>query len=511
MKKYFGIIILILTSTIAFSQSIIKDDFLVSQSLNQEIYFPSIAVSPDGRFGVSWGDTRNGINGTGDGSGRIYSQLFNANGTPQTNGNSYSDNITYGVSYDNFSLTRSTCEFLSNGAFIIAWHVGGYNGINSPVQDIYYSAFNASASKIVNGVQLNVTGAGTYPYGKRPQLIIVPPSQFAVVYEYDNSQGYEIGATTVDAISGNVIGSTNVISDTKSGVRVFPSAASNGTQTVSVWTDARLDNYGDIYMQRFANGAPAGVNTKVNDNTNTNTYNQWAKVAMGTDGKFVVIWLDTRSSNGGDVYAQHYDANGTKIGNNVKLTNSNSELYALMPSIAMYNNNNYVITWTDSLPNQRYTCKTRFFNFGGTPLTQVLQISNAGNTSESFNSDVKVNKDGLTFYTWDDRRNTVKGNVYAKVLSGFGTNTSVNYFKNDLKFSVFPNPTKDKIEITFNDIINDDINLIISDLLGNIINQSSNKIINNSLYIDLENIPRGIYFLSIQTKNSSNTVKLLKE
>lgn len=511
MKKYYGFIILFLFYELSYGQIIIKDDFLVSQSLNQEIYFPSLAVSPDGRFGFSWGDTRNGINGTGDGTGRIYSQLYNANGTPQTNGNSYTDNISYGASYDNFSLTRSTCEFLPNGTFVIAWHVGGYTGINSPVHDVYYSAFSAAATKIVNGVQLNVTGVGAYPYGKRPQIVVVPPSQFAVVYEYDNSQGYEIGATTVDGTTGSLIGYTNIISDTKTSVRVYPSAASNGANTVSVWTDARLDNYGDIFMQRFANGAPAGGNTKVNDNATTNTYNQWAKVAMGTDGKFVVIWLDTRSSAGGDVYAQHFDANGTKIGVNVKLTNSNSSLYPLMPSIAMYNNDNYVITWTDSIPNQRYTCKTRFFNFGGTPLTPVLSVSNNVNSSESYNSDVKVNKDGLTFYTWDDRRNSFKGNVYGKVLSGFGTNTSVINFKNDLKFSVYPNPVSENLQVDFNDQSINHVKIMLTDLLGNKIFETWKSVINANVSVEMGNISKGMYLLRIETNTSSNTVKLLKE
>lgn len=509
MKNY-TLFFLISISSFTYGQTIIKDDFLVNQNLNQEIYFPSIAVSADGRFGISWGDTRNGINGTGDGTGRIYSQLYNANGTPQTNGNSYSDNITYGVSYDNFSLTRSTCDFLSNGTFVIAWHVGGYNGINSPVQDVYYSAFNSAASKIVNGVQLNVSSSGTYPSGKRPQIVMIPPAQFAVVYEYDNSQGYEIGVSTVDANTGSVIGQANVISDTKTGVRVFPSAASNGTHTVSVWTDARLDNYGDIYMQRFVNGFPIGSNTKVNDNATTNTYNQWAKVAMGNDGKFVVIWLDTRSSVGGDVFAQHYDANGVKIGANVKLTNSNSSIYPLMPSIAMYNNNNYVISWTDSLPNQKFSCKTRFFSFGGTSLSNIIPISSASNTSQSFHADVKVSSDGLTYYTWDDRRNSAKGSVYAKVLSGFGSNTGISHIFKDLDVSVFPNPVENILTLNFNSSENDKALISIYDLLGNVIYEINEHLIDHKVILNTESLPIGIYILSINSNSSSKKIKIIK-
>ncbi len=512
MKKVLLFFFISISISQLLAQSIVKTDFLVSQALNQEIYFPSIAVAADGRFGISWGDNRNGINGTGDGDGRIYSQLYQADASKTTNTNSYTDNIVYGTFYDNFSLYRSTCEFLPSGSFIVAWHVGGYTQIGSPNQDIYYSAFNNVGQKIVNGTQINVSGSGgNYPYGKRPQVVVIPPNQFAVVYEFDNLNGYEIGATAVDANTGSVIGGSFLVSDTKTGVRVYPSAASNGSQTVIVWTDGRVDNSGDIYMQRFVNGPAVGSNVKVNDNINTGTYNQWAKVAMGADGKFVVIWLDTRTTNDGDVYAQHFDANGNKIGSNVKLTNSNASLYALMPSIAMYDNDNYVITWTDSLPGKQYTCKTRFFNFGGNPISNVLEISNVGNTSESYNSDVKVGKNGLTYYTWDDRRTTGKGQVYAKILTGFGTQTGIeNSNKKEANINCYPNPFDHQIAIVFEEDLSERITLSIYDLLGKKVAEFNEYPIDQIIQLNLDKLSKGLYTLNLKGIGFTNSIKISK-
>jgi hypothetical protein len=487
MKLLVKTAILACISMNSFAQSIVLPDFAVSQNLGQEIFYPSVAIAPDGRFGFSWGDDRNGVNGTGDGRGRIYSQLYNTNGSLATNTNSYTDNIQYNTTYDNFSILRSSCAFLPNSTFIVGWHVGGYTYIGSRNDDVYYSAFNTQAQKIVSGVQLNVlNGGGTNPYATRPQLVLLPPNNFAAVYEYNNFNGSEIGVTSVDATTGNVIGGASVISDSRTNARVYPSAASNGAHTVCVWTDARADNIGDIYMQRFVNGAAAGTNTKVNDNTNTGTYNQWARAAMAADGKFVVIWLDTRSSGGGDIYAQHYDANGQKIGQNVKLTNSNSILNAAMPSIGMYNNK-YVVTWADSIPGNAFSCKLRFFDFGGSPTTNVLELTNSSNTS-SYYPEVAVNN-SLAFFTWDDRRETAKGRVYGKVLTLQGGANGINEETiNTLK--VYPNPATNAL--WFSNYVYGLNNIVkIYSIDGRYI--CEREIVNEN--INIENLESGLYII----------------
>lgn len=488
MKTLFKTAILACISINSLAQVPVLPDFPVSQNLGQEIFYPSVAVAPDGRFGFAWGDDRNGVNGTGDGRGRIYSQLFNTNGAVATNTNSYTDNIQYNSTYDNFSILRSSCAFLPNSTFIVAWHVGGYTFIGSRNDDIYYSAFNTQAQKIVGGVQLNVmSGGGTNPYATRPQLVVIPPSQFGAVYEYDNFNGSEIAVTTVDATNGNVIGGANVISDSKTSARVYPSAASNGSHTVCVWTDARADNFGDIYMQRFVNGAPAGVNTKVNDNVNTGTYNQWCRVSMNADGKIVVIWLDTRSSPGGDIYAQHYDATGQKIGLNTKLTKSNTILHAAMPGLSLLNNK-YAITWADSIPGKSFTCKARYFNFGGTPITDVFELSNAGNNFYSYYPDVAITN-SLAFFTWDDRRETAKGRVYGKVLTMGGSSVGIQK-EQVTALNVYPNPANKTLWIA---------NYVYStNNLANIYSIDGRHIVDKEILndkIDIKELDNGLYIL----------------
>lgn len=502
MKTIFKTAILACISMNSFAQSIVLPDFAVSQNLGQEIFYPSVAIAPDGRFGFSWGDDRNGVNGTGDGRGRIYSQLYNTNGSPATNTNSYTDNIQYNTTYDNFSILRSSCAFLPNSTFIVGWHVGGYTYIGSRNDDVYYSAFNTQAQKIVSGVQLNVlNGGGTNPYATRPQLVLLPPNHFAAVYEYNNFNGSEIGVTSVDATTGNVIGGASVISDSRTNARVYPSAASNGANavTVCVWTDARTDNVGDIYMQRFVDGTTTGANTKVNDNTNTGTYNQWARVAMAADGKFVVIWLDTRSSPGGDIYAQHYDANGQKIGVNTKLTNSNSVLFAAMPGLSLINNT-YVVTWADSLAGKAFTCKARYFNFGGTPKTDVFELTNANNNASSYYPEVAVNN-SLAFFTWDDRRETAKGRVYGKVLT---LNSSTVGITNnaDTKINVYPNPANESLWIA-NYIYSDNNFVEIYSVDGRYI--CKKEILNDK--IEIAELATGMYILKTsQGKNRLHKV-----
>lgn len=88
----------------------------------------------------------------------------------------------------------------------------------------------------------------------------------------------------------------------------------------------------------------------------------------------------------------------------------------------------------------------------------------------------------------------------------FTTNISENISKADI--SVFPNPTTDKIY--FENLPNEKINLQITNIIGQ--NIYSVQIENrNTFSLSLEENPRGIYFISIQTSSGIFTKKFIKQ
>ena len=83
----------------------------------------------------------------------------------------------------------------------------------------------------------------------------------------------------------------------------------------------------------------------------------------------------------------------------------------------------------------------------------------------------------------------------------------------DIKFSIYPNPTKDFITIHLGETILDDFSISISDVLGKsyylITNTSGN--LSGEHIIDLSSLRKGLYIITIKNKNFSKNYKLVKE
>lgn len=77
--------------------------------------------------------------------------------------------------------------------------------------------------------------------------------------------------------------------------------------------------------------------------------------------------------------------------------------------------------------------------------------------------------------------------------------------KKNLSFKTYPNPTSSQINLLFDEITNKTIYLF--DILGNeVLSQVSNS---NNIQLNLSNYPKGVYFIRVDTKNSSSTQKII--
>jgi hypothetical protein len=83
----------------------------------------------------------------------------------------------------------------------------------------------------------------------------------------------------------------------------------------------------------------------------------------------------------------------------------------------------------------------------------------------------------------------------------------------DLKVSLYPNPTKDHIYIKFDETITADFSISVLDLLGKsyflIENKGAN--IDKEQFIDLASLKSGVYFLIIRSKDIIKNYKIIKE
>ena len=85
---------------------------------------------------------------------------------------------------------------------------------------------------------------------------------------------------------------------------------------------------------------------------------------------------------------------------------------------------------------------------------------------------------------------------------------SIKDLKNDIGIDIYPNPSKNEINIEFSNTPNADLKISLHNLLGEkvMVNQISNP---NGLKIFRNNLPAGIYFLKISSGENTVTKKIV--
>ncbi len=514
MKMLSTLFVFLLLLQQSFAQvTVLVNDFPVSDVTNASVYRPALASAPNGSYAVTWGDERYGNTNRANGAGNIFGRIIGSNGVPLT-GNFRVDDVVANTYYTDYWVFFSSPLFLPSGQLVVVWHVNGASGISGiQSNDVYYTAFNGTTgARLAAGVQLNKVGTSTGGPASRPHVAYRAPSTFLAVYEYSKN-GNNIGGTLVDINSGAQIGDAFEMSDNAFNSRIYPHAASNGNYTVVVWTDGRTDTQvGDVYSERIVGNTLASTNVKVNDDP-AGGYNQYARVAMDAQGNYVVVWIDTRSNSGGDLYAQRFDAQGNRIGTNFKLTKSNSKFHEYPPGISMKSDGSFVVAWADSIKQvgKNWGIKTRFFGSAGQPLSDAIEVT----TAPSLQPDVKIGPNGAVYYAWlDGRENINLGRIYSKVYTGFPT-TAITEQSVPRVFQLeqnYPNPFNPTTNFEFRIGNFEFVSLKLFDVLGREVATLVNEQRQAGIYKvtwDASKLPSGVYFYTLRVGDFVETRQMV--
>ena len=163
-----------------------------------------------------------------------------------------------------------------------------------------------------------------------------------------------------------------------------------------------------------------------------------------------------------------------------------------------------ILTWKTS--NQ--------FNFS------YFEIEYANNTG-IFNkiSRVEAKQDLINNYSFESK-NTTSGNHYYR-LKMINKDKSFEYSKiisivnlrNNTEAIVFPNPIKDVLNLYYESETNETLNIKIIDNQGRIV-KSVEKMLEigqNSIQISMQDLPKGIYMLSLKNENTAQNKKIILE
>lgn len=208
-------------------------------------------------------------------------------------------------------------------------------------------------------------------------------------------------------ISSNQINYTNVYSSIETPVI----ATNKNGDSVIVWTDNK-NGTKDIFARRIdSSGIPKGDIFQVNTTNGNDQY--LPNVAINDNGEFVVVW--TTNGQDGDrmgVYARKYDANGSYQGNEFKV-NTSTTGDQWIPKVAITSNGGFVVIWQSygqdgngyAIVGQRFT--NRSVNIG-----YEFIVNNMARGSQEF-PDLSMDSQGNFIVVWTTNQNQIVGNLPA--------------------------------------------------------------------------------------------------
>ncbi|MGV3622684.1 MAG: TolB family protein [Archangium sp.] len=199
---------------------------------------------------------------------------------------------------------------------------------------------------------------------------------FGVVWQdkRDGAEG-QIYFTGVTANGARANGSDQRVSNTN-GSSVHPALAWSGSNWGLVYADDTSGNF-ELYFRKLnPNGAPAAAAVKL---TTANGRTDWPDLVW-TGSNYAVAYDDDRAgSQKHDIYFQRLDANGTRLGGEIKVTTDPGRQSS---PILKWNGTNFGLAWTDYRhgSNNREIYFRRL-NSDGSPLGGEVRITNSAEDS----------------------------------------------------------------------------------------------------------------------------------
>ncbi|MBI9038752.1 MAG: T9SS type A sorting domain-containing protein [Bacteroidales bacterium] len=199
----------------------------------------------------------------------------------------------------------------------------------------------------------------------------------------------------------------------------------NGNYVIT-WKDNRNGTNFDIYAQIYlSDGTKLGDNFKVTDSNETDVQ-YFPVVAVDPNLNFVIAWLDKKNPWEWNVYAQRFSNDGTKLGSNFIVNNDTTEADQEHPSISIDSCGNFVIVWTDKRSGDWDIYAQRYLSDGSTIGDNFKINDDVGNSTQYWPTS-SCNKSGNLIVSWVDKRYNDNYDIYAQRFLADGTPIGNNF------------------------------------------------------------------------------------
>jgi len=480
----------------------VNDDFGGNVQVNSKV-----AMDSSGNFVIVWQDNRNGNND-------IYFQRYNSNGIPQGTNMKVNDDDS------NANQLLPCIAMSSNGNFVIAWQDNRNGNF-----DIFYQRYNSNG--ISQGVNTIVNDDVGNRDQSSPAIAMDAAGNFVIVWQ-DARAGYIFNDDIYFqryTFNGIPIGSNiKVNDDTNNKEQEKPSIAMNASGNfVIAWRDNRnpsgLGFFDfDIFYQRYnSEGIAQGVNSNAIILGGVPNHQDDPVVAIDLQGNFVIAWEDFRNPSG--IYFQRFNHQGIPQEYNRLAGDINATGFMSNPDITMDTNGNFIIIWEDyrtskSNPN---IIGQKFLNNGIPIGNNYLIVADGPHKGEL--QPAITSKDDLIILTWTDNRRSKYWDIYAKSFS-WNWN-GINNINNDkitlldkfILYQNYPNPFNSSTTISWQSPISGRVTIKLYDILGReietIIDGYYEAGKHSTFYIPNSTLPSGVYFYMLQIGNFIKVNKMI--
>jgi hypothetical protein len=235
-------------------------------------------------------------------------------------------------------------------------------------------------------------------------------SQWGIAWEDNRLLDFEIYFARVDP-AGTVLGSEVRITDVAADCQT-PSMAWTGSEFALTWRDGR-DGAMDVYFARIApDGAIVAADVRLSPGTG-----DWASQPdiLWNGSELAIAWHDDRDGGDYEVYFARYQPDGTRIGSDMRVTNSPSA-YSWYPAIA-WSGSNYGVFFRDRRLGNHDAYFARL-DSTGTKIGTESRIS----VDSGWAHDPDIVWAGSNWgLSWEDDRNSWQWEVYFARLQPDGT------------------------------------------------------------------------------------------
>jgi PKD repeat protein len=187
-------------------------------------------------------------------------------------------------------------------------------------------------------------------------------------------------------------------------------AANSKNELLIAWSDERHGgNNPDIYAQRFdVKGNKIGGEILVCDKPNNQYY---PVIATDSHDNFVVAWQDQRTSDH-NIYAQRFDANGTKVGGEITVCDASGNQG--FPAIAMNSQDEFFVTWEDyrNSGTTGWDVYAQKFSKDGLKVGAEMAVCTESHDQQS--PCIAMDSHDRLIFAWSDGRNTAGAMIYAQ-------------------------------------------------------------------------------------------------